>query len=125
MDSQLADGYIGNYRADRRAQGGWDVWGVKYTLMGLLYYHDLTHEERPLACARRLADWLIGEVGPGGKRRIVTTGNYCGMPSCSVLEPIVWLYRVRGSSGRRWRACPSRSAASGRVRGGTAARTTR
>lgn len=93
MDSQLDDGYIGNYRADRRAQGGWDVWGVKYTLMGLLYYHDLTHEERPLACARRLADWLIGEVGPGGKRRIVTTGNYCGMPSCSVLEPIVWLYR--------------------------------
>ena len=93
MDSQLDDGYIGNYREGRRAQGGWDVWGVKYTLMGLLYYHDLTHEERPLACARRLADWLIGEVGPGGKRRIVTTGNYCGMPSCSVLEPIVWLYR--------------------------------
>ncbi len=96
MDAQLADGYIGNYRAANRAQGGWDVWGIKYTLMGLLYYHDLTHEERPLACAKRLADWLIGEVGPGGKRRIVKTGCYAGMASCSVLEPIVWLHRVTG-----------------------------
>ncbi len=96
MDAQLEDGYLGNYREGYRAQERWDIWGIKYTLMGLLYYYDYTRAERPLACARKLADWLLREVGPGGKRRIVTTGCYAGMASCSVLEPIVWLYRVTG-----------------------------
>ena len=94
MDAQLPDGYIGNYKEDLRAREHWDIWGIKYTLMGLLYYYDLTGEARPLACARKLADWLMREVGPGGKRRIVSTGNYQGLASCSVLEPIVWLSRV-------------------------------
>ena len=40
-----------------------------------------------------MCDYLIGSVGPDSKLKIGGTGNYSGMPSCSVLEPVIWLYR--------------------------------
>jgi len=98
VSAQLADGYIGNYKLELRAQEMWDVWGMKYTLLGLLHYHDAClragekdRAEKALAAAVKLADFVLAEVGPAGKRRIVTTGNYGGLASCSILEPIVWL----------------------------------
>ncbi|MBN1999312.1 glycoside hydrolase family 127 protein [candidate division KSB1 bacterium] len=88
--TQTPEGYIGNYADDRHLQG-WDVWGRKYTLLGLLAYYDITQNESTLIAARRLVDHLMTEVGPG-KENIVTTGNYRGMPSSSILEPLVLLY---------------------------------
>ena len=89
--TQTPDGYIGNF-ADNAHLGEWDIWGRKYTLLGLLAYYDLTTDAEALKAARRLADHLLTEVGPG-KADIVKTGNYWGMPSCSILEPIILLYR--------------------------------
>ncbi len=88
--TQTPEGYIGNYAKDRRLQG-WDVWGRKYTLLGLLAYYDITLDESTLKAARRLVDHLLTEVGPG-KQNIVKTGNYRGMPSSSILEPVLLLY---------------------------------
>ena len=94
LSSQLPNGYIGNYREDRRSpQGGWDVWGIKYTMLGLLHYYDATKSAKALEACCRLCDYLIGSVGPGAKRTIAQTGNYAGQPSCSCLEPVVWLYK--------------------------------
>ena len=93
MDAQLPNGYIGNYRPELRAREWWDVWGMKYTLLGLLYYYDYSKDPRGLESAVRLGDYLISQVGPGGRRRIVTTGQYGGLASGSLLEPVVWLYR--------------------------------
>ena len=96
--SQLEDGYIGNYDASRRSGEGWDVWGAKYTMLGLLSWYDGSlaaggkADEASLAACKRLCDYLISAVGPGAKRKIVSTGFYSGMPSCSVLEPVVMLY---------------------------------
>jgi len=42
--------------------------------------------------SKRLADHLLTQVGQG-KADIVKTGNYRGMPSSSVLEPMVYLYK--------------------------------
>ena len=98
LSTQEPDGYIGNYRKDARYQkGNWDVWGTKYTLLGLMFYHQATGDRSALEGAERLAGYLMGEVGPG-KRAMHDTGNFRGMPSCSVLEPIVWLYRVTGNA---------------------------
>ena len=47
--------------------------------------------------ARLLADHLLSQVGPG-KVNIVKTGNYRGMPSSSILEPMVFLYRRTGDN---------------------------
>jgi uncharacterized protein len=92
--TQMPSGYIGNYSEKARLTQ-WDIWGRKYTLLGLLSYYDLTGDKTALKSSVKLADNLLSEVGPG-KVNIVKTGNYRGMPSCSILEPIVYLYRRTG-----------------------------
>jgi len=91
LSAQRADGYIGNYKDECHMQG-WDIWGRKYTLMGLMHYYDLTGDKVTLDAARRVADQLMSEVGPGAAGRIQTIGMHHGMASCSVLEPVVWLF---------------------------------
>ena len=95
LSSQEESGYIGNYPDELRCGEGWDVWGMKYTMMGLLHYYDLTKSEKALSACRRLCDYVVAEIGPGGKRgrELWQTGNWSGYASSSILEPVVWLYR--------------------------------
>jgi DUF1680 family protein len=92
--TQMPSGYIGNY-SDQSQLQQWDIWGRKYTILGLLACYDLTGDKQDLAAAAKVADHLLSQVGPG-KVNIVKTGNYRGMPSCSILEPMVYLYRKTG-----------------------------
>jgi hypothetical protein len=92
--TQMPSGYIGNYTDSAQLQE-WDIWGRKYTLLGLLAYYELTGDKKALEGSCRLADNLLSQVGPG-KVNIVQTGNYRGMPSSSILEPMVYLYRRTG-----------------------------
>ncbi|MBL7965827.1 MAG: glycoside hydrolase family 127 protein [Prolixibacteraceae bacterium] len=94
LATQTPDGYIGNY-ADNAHLQQWDIWGRKYTLLGLLEYYSISNDKNVLKAAVRLADHLMTEVGPG-KTNIVKTGNHRGMASSSVLQPIVLLYEVTG-----------------------------
>lgn len=94
LATQSPDGYIGNYSKEAQLQH-WDIWGRKYTLLGLLAYYDISQDKKALEAATKLADFLLTQVGPG-KANIVKTGNYRGMPSSSVLEPMVFLYRHTG-----------------------------
>lgn len=91
LAAQNADGYIGNYTKEARTAGPWDIWGRKYTLLGLLAYYDLTGEPAVLEAACRVADNLMTDMGPGIKD-IYRVGAYHGMASTSVLEPMVLLY---------------------------------
>ena len=121
LASQEPSGYIGNYPDALRCGEGWDVWGMKYTLMGLLHYYDFVkaqelvvenssssrkddkfHSSTPtpnsnstLDAAKRLCDYVIGEIGPSGKRgrELWQTGNWSGYASSSILEPVIWLYK--------------------------------
>jgi len=113
LSSQEPSGYIGNYPDALRCGEGWDVWGMKYTLMGLLHYYDLVKNEvkgngegkgegdgkrrceRVLSAAKRLCDYVIAEIGPNGRRgrELWQTGFWSGYASSSILEPVVWLYR--------------------------------
>jgi uncharacterized protein len=94
LATQMPSGYIGNYSRDAQLKQ-WDIWGRKYTLLGLLAYYDLTGDRRTLNASCRLADHLLTQTGPD-KVSIVKTGNYRGMPSSSILEPMVYLYRRTG-----------------------------
>ncbi len=118
LASQEKNGYIGNYPEELRCGEGWDVWGMKYTMMGLLHYYDLkkrqenaeasrlashVSRQKPSAAAaldacRRVCDYVIGEIGPGGRRgrKLWQTGNWSGYASSSILEPVVWLYKRTG-----------------------------
>ena len=101
LQSQESCGYIGNYPDELRCGEGWDVWGMKYTMLGLLHYydyvkgHDDAEAEKVLNATKRLCDYVIGEIGLNGRRNreLWTTGNWSGYASSSILEPVVWLYR--------------------------------
>jgi len=90
LKTQLPNGYIGNYPPENQLTN-WDIWGRKYTLLALLRYHDISGNKKALKSARRVADHLLTQVGPG-KTNIIETGNYHGMASSSILEPMVLLY---------------------------------
>ncbi len=107
LSSQEQSGYIGNYPDELRCAGGWDVWGMKYTMMGLMHYFDAATAQgrtadakRALDACRRLCDYLIAELGPGGRRgrEPWQTGCWSGYASSSVLEPVIWLYKRTGDA---------------------------
>lgn len=94
MATQTAEGYIGNYAPESQLQQ-WDVWGRKYSMLGLIAWYDLSGDQAALTSARKVLDHLMTQVGPG-KTSIVETGNYRGMASSSVLEPVLYLYKRTG-----------------------------
>ncbi len=94
--TQSSDGYIGNY-ANSAHLKEWDVWGRKYSLLGLIAYYDLSKDKKALIAAKKLLDFTMTEIGPG-KTDINKSGNYRGMASGSILEPVVLLYNRTGES---------------------------
>lgn len=90
MATQLPDGYIGDYDREHQLHG-WDVWGRKYTLLGLIKWYRLSGDKRALKSACRLMDYTLTQLGPD-KGHISRAGLYKGMPPCSILEPVMYLY---------------------------------
>lgn len=98
IGTQSPDGYLGAYSPENHLWN-WDIWGRKYTLLGLLGWHELSGDPAALSAAKRLADHLLTEVGP--KRPEVDMFRHdmwSGMASSSVIEPMVILYRRTGDS---------------------------
>jgi DUF1680 family protein len=90
IETQLPNGYIGNYPVENQLTN-WDIWGRKYVLLGLLRYHDISNDRKALKSAQKEADYLLSQIGPG-LTNIIETGNYHGMASSSILEPMMMLY---------------------------------
>ena len=91
---QQADGYLGTYLPEKRWIS-WDVWAHKYNLIGLLTYIRYTGDTTPLPACRRMADLLVHDLGDApGQRSILEGSPHVGMAHSSVLEPMVWLYRL-------------------------------
>jgi uncharacterized protein len=94
-DSQLKNGYIGNYDSQHQLQG-WDVWGRKYTMLGLLKWYALSKDKGALRAACRLLDYTMTQIGKG-KAHIYDCGNCKGMAPTSILEPVMLLYKETGN----------------------------
>jgi len=88
------DGYLGTRQPEHRLEG-WDVWGRKYALLGLIADYDRTHDAAVLEAARRQTDVLIAQLGPG-KTSIANVGEWNGLPASSMLEPVVLVYERTG-----------------------------
>ena len=58
MATQLPNGYIGNYAPEYQLQQ-WDVWGRKYTSLGLIAWYDLSGDKKALEAACRVVDHLM------------------------------------------------------------------
>ena len=93
---QLEDGYLGTYEPEKRWTS-WDVWSHKYNLIGLLTYIRYTGNLEALPACQKMGDLLCKTFGEGpGQKRVIQVGGHAGMASSSVLEPMVWLYRLTG-----------------------------
>ncbi len=101
LSAQREDGRFSTYPADNQLFG-WDMWGRKYVLTGMLHFYRICRstalKARILAALCRHADAILAIVGEGeGKKTIFETSNHWGgVNSCSILEPMVDLYTVTG-----------------------------
>ena len=123
MDLQTQDGYLGSYRnpefvtgpdrndkvqmeAVHKALGRdwdcdycWNLWGRKYTIWGMLLAYGLTRDREILSSVERQMDQWIGMMHKLN-RPLWKTGEptYVGLPSMSVLKPLMCLYRETGKA---------------------------
>ena len=96
ISTQTPDGYIGTYK-DEEHLGIWDVWGRKYTLLGLIAAYDLTGSRNALEAACRVADHLYKEAPPGAFNLTENGIDLLkGLSSSSILEPLALLYQRTG-----------------------------
>ncbi len=109
---QREDGYIGTYKDSLNVfeldpdeiqkivgwacKWNWNIWCRKYTLWGLIEVYKLTHDDAILIGASRHADLLIDELHDK-KISLQDTGTFLGLPSCSILKPMLCLYRETGN----------------------------
>ena len=104
------DGYIGSYKDKENfmtvdpaicakhnvfTPWNWNIWGRKYTLWGLLEIYMITGDEKILAGAHKTAIQLIEMLEKKGVK-VRDTGAFWGLPSGSILKPMLLLYRLTG-----------------------------
>lgn len=78
----------------------WDLWGRKYVMLGMMYFMEICKDEElnraMIGSMRRQADYILSKVGPGKLDIRTCSKHWEGMNSCSILEPMVRLYRLTG-----------------------------
>ena len=116
VERQGADGYLGNYAANRRfmmpqpakpvtwdgapALRTWDIWTHSYLMLGLIGLWKAVGEDRYLQTAQRIGD-LCWQTLSGNGVSIVDLGNHFGLSASVLLDPAVELYLATGE--RRYR----------------------
>ena len=93
------DGRVSSFTKETELSG-WDMWGRKYVMLGLEYYLDICRDEalraEILAFLSGCADAILAKVGPDKRDITETARHWYGLNSCSILEPMVRLYRLTG-----------------------------
>ncbi|MBE6760854.1 MAG: hypothetical protein E7551_01035 [Ruminococcaceae bacterium] len=111
LSLQRKDGYLSTYRnsdniypvdtvksafySGWESNYCWNVWGMKYTLWALIEAYELLEDEKILLGAVKLADWIVEKFKKDGTR-VKDSGVMDGMPSGSILKPMLILYRITG-----------------------------
>ena len=105
MSTQDPDGYIGSY-ADKTLVSPddqtqkiygwlpvWNIWNRKYAMWGMLMAYKTTGDKAILDSVRRQMDQLMAMLKEKGLRLHDTgCGKMNGLPSMSILKPLVMLY---------------------------------
>ena len=95
---QREDGRFSTYSEEVQFNG-WDLWGRKYVLTGMMHFVDICKDEELkseiIAALSRHADHIISQIGDGeGKKSILkTSSHWLCLNSCTILEPFVDLYK--------------------------------
>lgn len=98
LSAQDDRGRIATYACDNEFFG-WDMWCRKYVLTGLLHFYDICEDDalksEVLSALKKHADYIISRIGKEeGKKNITETSSWWGcVNSCTILEPMLALYR--------------------------------
>lgn len=108
---QRPDGYLGTYKDSSlllpctieegiaklgyAVEWNWNIWCRKYTLWGMMEAYGLLGDKELLDSAIGMADYLIDELDRLGLEP-GDTGTFKGLPSCSIMKPMLILYRNTG-----------------------------
>ncbi len=111
LSLQREDGYIGTYKNSKNffaadptvtksiigwnCDWNWNIWSRKYTLWGLMESYALLGDKKILKGAIDHASLLISELEETGAH-ILDTGTFKGLPSGSIMKPMLILYRYTG-----------------------------
>lgn len=99
LSVQDADGRISSYPRDKEFDG-WDMWCRKYVLLGNLYFYEVCKDEslkeEILKALSLHLDYIVAHIGAeAGKKSIFETSHFYGcLNSCSILEPVVKMYKL-------------------------------
>ena len=92
-------GRISGYPAEREFER-WDIWGRKYVMLGMMYFMEISKDEslnrELIASMQRQADYIVERIGEGKLDIRKCSKHWEGLNSCSILEPMVRLYRLTG-----------------------------
>ena len=98
---QRQDGRFSTY-SEKMQFNGWDLWGRKYVLTGMMHFIDICKDEslkqQILDALCLHADYIAEKIGAGeGQKSILETSNHwlC-LNSCTILEPFMDLYNRTG-----------------------------
>ena len=97
LKAQREDGRFSTYSTAEEFNG-WDMWGRKYVLTGLMHFMRISKDEELnktiLAALCRHADYIVEHIGDkeGQKTIFETSQIWLGVNSASILEPFVELY---------------------------------
>lgn len=97
LAAQDKDGRITTYTKDCE-YNGWDVWTRKYVLVGCLYFYyickDENFKEEIIRALEKHVDYLIATLGEEKLSILDSSECWGGLNSCSILEPIIELYKL-------------------------------
>lgn len=99
IETAPEDGYHvvrGPHERGERWTGAWEVWELKYVLIGLISLYSISGDKRLLDTARRIGDLLYTTFGYGEGQRDLLEVGALRTGTTSVLEPMVYLYRYTG-----------------------------
>ena len=93
---QRKNGYLSSYDDEDHVFGfNWNVWSRKYTTWALVEAYDLTGDAELLNAAARIVDHLAAQLKRLGVP-LAGTGYFSGIPSLSILKPVVLLAERTG-----------------------------
>ena len=115
LSLQREDGYLGTYKDEKQifrvepkiareitgydwdCDWTWNIWCRKYTIWALIEVYELSGDKTVLDAVVRTTDQLIDMLDEMGAR-ICETGTFFGLPSGSIMKPVLKLYRITENS---------------------------
>ncbi len=101
LAAQDEKGRISTY-SEASEFNGWDMWCRKYVLTGVQHYYRICRDEgfkkEILSALSKHADYIISKIGNGEEQKKITeTSSWWGcVNSCTILEPMLELYKETG-----------------------------